>query len=77
MILENTYIIPATKPVNKPLAEIMQEICETDPKPICCELPNDLRFKSVSSSGTSQMYTYVTTTSSVMVGTSTSTTTTL
>lgn len=58
MIIMDTYINSPTKVCNKPIFEVIQEVCLTDPKPIYCELPGELKLKSVSSSGTVQTYTY-------------------
>lgn len=77
MITDSTYII-SPKPVpQKPLVEIVQEICEQiEPKPLFCELPEELRFKSFSNSGSVQTYTITTTSSGASgYGTSTITTT--
>ena len=76
MILEEAYIISPKIAPQKPLIEAVQELCEeTEPKPIYCELPDELKLRSIETSGTVQIYTY--TTSTMVSGTSTSTTTTL
>lgn len=58
MIVTDIYINSPTMACNKPFFEVIREICLTDPKPIFCEIPDDLKLKFVSSFGTAQTYTY-------------------
>lgn len=77
MILGDFYITKPQVPQPKNLIEWVQESCtEIQPKPIYCEIPEDLKFKSVSTSGTTQAYTIVTSMISLpsVYGTSTATT---
>ena len=38
---------------NKPFTEVVYELCEEiEPTPIYCELPDDLKFRSIDASGT-------------------------
>lgn len=76
MILEEAYFTIPKVTSQKPLAEVVVEMCEeTDPKPLYCEIPEDLKLKSMTLSGTAQTYTYTTFLPTVS-GTTTSTTTT-
>lgn len=76
MILAEAYINPSKISPQKPFIEVVQKLCEgAEPKPIYCELPDELKLRSMEASGTVQTYTY--TTSTMASGTSTSTTTTL
>lgn len=77
-LMIDQILISAPKIVQqKPLIAVVQEVCEeTDPKPLFCEIPEDLRLKPITNSGTVQTYTITSSsTASGYVGTSTTTTT--
>ena len=76
MIIGETIITTPQYIPPKPVVEIILEVCkDTEPKPIFCEIPDDLGLKSLSNSGTIQTYT-ITTSGSLASGYGTSTTTT-
>lgn len=77
MLIDGVYItIPKIAP-QKPLIEVVQELCkETEPKPIFCEIPEDLKLKSSNNSGTAQTFTITSSMTSGASGYGTSTTTT-
>ncbi len=76
MIIDEININAPKIVSQKPLIEMVQELCEeTEPKPVYCELPDELRLRPMEASGTVQAYTY--TTSVMSSGASISTTTTL
>lgn len=75
-MIDEIYITNQSKIPQKSFIETVQEVCiNTEPKPLFCEFPEDLKFKSSSDSGTVQTYTY-TSLASPSVGFGTSTTTT-
>lgn len=75
MIFEEAYITVYKIVPQKPLVEVIQELCEkAEPKPLYCELPDDLRLRSMVASGTVQTYTY-TNSLATLSGVNTSTTT--
>lgn len=53
-MITNAFFVNAPKsPIRQnSLAAIVEEICKNDPKPLFCELPDDLKLKSISYSGT-------------------------
>ncbi len=59
MFIGNAYFaIPPKTCTQKSVVIVLQKICkETDPAPFYCELPEDLQFRSLSTSGTSVNYT--------------------
>lgn len=76
MILPEVYITLPKPPPQKSPIEIARSFCiENEPKPLYCELPEDLKFRFTDNSGTTQ--TYTSTSSMILSGTLTSTTTTL
>lgn len=78
MIIDGV-IITASKIVSqKPLIEAVQELCqEIEPKPIFCEIPEDLELRPYNNSGTAQTFTITTSMASGASGYGTSTTTTI
>lgn len=77
MIIEEIYITTPKISLQKPLIEAVEEICiDTVPKPLFCELPEDLRLKSFSYSGSAQTYTVTSSMISGASGYGTTTTTT-
>lgn len=76
MIIDPTYITAPNPVTKKPLSEVVQQVCEKiDPKPIFCELPEELRFKPFDNSGSIQTYTITSSSGASGYGTSTTTTT--
>ena len=76
MLLPDTLITAPIKVYPKPLVVLVHEICEeVEPKPLFCEIPEDLQVKSVSSTGTAQTYTITSSmaTTSISLGTTTTT----
>lgn len=72
IFLTTPYQIP-----KKSFIEVVEEICKkTEPTPFFCELPEDLKLKTIETSGTVQTYTYATSYASTASGYSSSTTTT-
>ena len=72
---DDVYITAPKIVLQKPLVEIVQELCkETEPKPIFCEIPEDLKLKTPNS-GT-QTSTITSSINSVASGYGASTTTT-
>ena len=56
-MISDLYFVSAKPIPPRTLGETVQEICiKTEPKPLYCELPDDLKLKS--SVGTTQTYTY-------------------
>lgn len=77
-MIGDLYFDPTKTMPPKMLAESFQEICfKTEPKPIFCEIPEDLKLKPLSASGTTQTYTYTSSMVSLPSLGTTSTTTTL
>lgn len=75
-MINEVYITTSNKIPHKPFVQMVQEVCvKTDPKPLFCEFPEDLKLKSISNSGTAQTYTY-TSLASPSIGFDTSSTTT-
>lgn len=57
MILSEAYITVLKIIPKKSFIEMVQQVCEeTESKPLYCELPDDLKLKSIS--GSVQTYTY-------------------
>lgn len=77
MIIDGVYITAPKIVPQKPLIEVVQELCkETEPEPIFCEIPEDLKLKSSNNSGTTQTFTITSSITSGASGYGTSTTTT-
>ena len=77
MIINGVYITSPELIPQKPLIEVVQEFCqEIEPKPIYCEIPEDLKLKSSNNSGTTQTITVTTSMTSPASGYGTLTTTT-
>lgn len=77
-VIGDLYFTSAKPMPPKTLGESVQEICiKTEPKPLYCELPDDLKLKSITASGTTQAYTYTSSMVSLSSLGTTSTTTTL
>lgn len=75
MITDPTYIASLNPIPQKPLVEVVQTVCEKiEPKPIFCELPEELRFKPIDNSGTVQTHTITSSSGASGYGTSTTTT---
>lgn len=77
-MINGIYITAQTKILQKPFVQMVQEVCiKTDPKPLFCGFPEDLKVRSISASGTGQTYTYTSSFGSLptVYGTSTTTTT--
>lgn len=73
MIDKISITIPETVS-QKPMIEIVRSICEKiEPKPLFCELPDELRLRAVASSGTVQTYTTTSSSGASEFGTSTTT----
>ena len=78
MLLLSAYTLYSEQVPQKSFIQTVQEICiETEPKPLFCELPDDLKIKSASYSGTTQTYTITSSMISLARVGNTSTTTTL
>ena len=77
MFTNGVYITSLKTIPQKPLIEAVQEVCqETEPKPIFCEIPEDLKLKSSDNTGTVQTFTITSSVNSGASGYGTSTTTT-
>lgn len=77
MIADGVYINSSKIVPQKPLIEVVQEFCqEIEPKPIFCEIPEDLKLRPSNNSGTTQTFTVATSMTSGASGYGTSTTTT-
>lgn len=73
-MINNIYFYRTMPLHQSSLAEVFEEIClKSEPKPLFCEIPEDLKTRTNSSYGTAQTYTY---TSSMVSFSSISTTTT-
>jgi hypothetical protein len=76
MLIQGLYITAPKSTEMKPLIEVVHEFCEeNEPKPLYCELPDELKLKTVDASGTAQTYTYTNSLATTPAfGTSTTTT---
>ncbi len=76
MMLPNTYIEPVKIYIDKPFIVEWDALCQkVNPPPVFCELPDELKLRSISSSGTVETYTFTSSMVSLAsVGTSTTTT---
>lgn len=78
MCIGDLYITIPKEVPKKPLVVVVEEICiKTEPKPLFCEIPEDLKLKPFSNSGTVQTYTITSSMASGASGYGTSTTTTI
>lgn len=75
MLLTSTYINSPKVYVEKPLFVEWRDWCtKIAPPPFFCEIPDELKVRSVGYNGTSQTYTYTSSMASLAsVGTSTTT----
>lgn len=59
-MLDQLYISIYRSTSSKTLGEIVNGICiKEDPKPLFCELPDDLKLRSASSTGTAPHYSLI------------------